>query len=99
MELKKFSDFANEIVPLDGDKIKIDDIINKEIIVIGYRVKSSKYGRSSNPDCLTIQFLIDNKKFIFFTGSSVLLDQINKYKNEIPFSTTVKKINRFYTFT
>ena len=33
--MKKFSDFALDVNVLDGDKIRIDDVLNQEIEVIG----------------------------------------------------------------
>lgn len=42
---------------------------------------------------------IDGKTTITFTGSNVLIEQIERYKAEIPFYTTIKKIDRYYTFT
>jgi len=33
------------------------------------------------------------------TGSNVLMEQIGKYKDEIPFLTKIEKVNKFYTFT
>jgi len=29
----------------------------------------------------------------------VLIDQIKKYKDEIPFLTTIRKINKYYSLT
>ena len=41
--LKRFSDFAaDEINTLTGDKIKIEEILGKEIVVIGYKITDSK---------------------------------------------------------
>jgi hypothetical protein len=37
-EYPKFSDFSEEHVGLEGDKKKVEDILNKEILVIGYRI-------------------------------------------------------------
>lgn len=39
----KFSDFAEENVGLEGDKKKIDEILNNEILVLGYRIGRSRY--------------------------------------------------------
>ncbi len=69
MIYNKFSDFAKEHIPIDGDKLKIIDVIGKEILITDYNIKSSKYNH--NP-CLTIQFVLDNKKYIVFTGSNVI---------------------------
>lgn len=32
-KIKRFSDFAQEAKPMDGAKLKIDDVINKEILI------------------------------------------------------------------
>lgn len=64
--MKQFADFADERKHLEGDKARIDDILNKEII---------------------------------FTGSDVLIEQLEKYRHEIPFKTVIKKINRYYTLS
>ena len=99
MPVKRFSDFAEEDGPLEGDKVRIDSILNQEILVAGYNVRKSKYKKEGVEQCLTVQFEIDGNKKIFFTGSNVLLDQIEKYSHEIPFMAVVKKIDRYYTFT
>jgi hypothetical protein len=93
--MKKFSEFSDEKI-LDGDKMKIEDVLNVEIKVIDSRLSSSKY---VGKKCLTIQFELNNKKHVVFTGSDVLINQIEKYKNEIPFETTIRKINKYYTLT
>jgi hypothetical protein len=94
--MKKFSDFATGDTAITGDKLKIDNILGKEIVVKGYKIGNSKY---NNGQLLTLQFNIDNKEYIIFTGSSVLMKQCEKYKDEIPFATKIEKINKFYTFT
>lgn len=69
--MKKFSDFSKEEI-LDGDKIRLDDILNKEVAIIGSSVKSSKL---KDGKYLTLQIEKDGKKYVMFTGSSVLIDQ------------------------
>jgi len=96
---KRFSEFARENMPLEGSKLKLDEVVNREITVTDYRIKDSRYKKDSAPRCLTLQFSLDSKKYILFTGSNVLVDQIDKYKAEIPFITTIKKIDKYYTFT
>ena len=93
--MKKFTDFAKESI-LDGDRIKIDDVINEEVKIIGYAIKNSKF---ESEKYLTLQIKKNDKKYVIFTGSYVLIDQIEKYKNEIPFLTTIRKINKYYSLT
>lgn len=96
---KRFKDFAKEHVPLEGAKLKIADILNKEITVIGFRVKDSKFSKTNQTTCLTIQFMLGDERHVVFTGSQVLLDQCKSYEAEIPFLATVKRIDKYFTFT
>lgn len=99
MQTKRFSDFAEGDGPLEGDKVKIDSILNQEILITGYKIRNSKYRKEGTEQYLTIQFQIDEHERILFTGSNVLIDQLEKYKDNLPFYTTIKKVDRYYTFT
>lgn len=105
MEITKplrFSDFAAHEGPLEGKKVRIDDVLNVEVLITAYRLKESKYQRTSAPDCLTIQFEYPDRpeeKHVIFTGSTVLCDQMRKYKEHLPFLATIKKIDRYFTLT
>lgn len=94
---KRFSDFARDHIPLDGAKLKIDDILNKEIMVTAVRIKPSKFGKC--PNCLTIQFILNGEKYVAFTGSQILADQATTYQEQLPFVATIKKIDKYFTFT
>lgn len=97
---KRFSDFAEEEKLLEGPKVKVESILNQEITITGYNIKKSKYNKNNSGKCLMIQFENNQaEKKVFFTGSGVLIDQMGKYGHEIPFVTTVKKIDRYYTFS
>jgi len=102
--MNKFSDFADPTITLvmDGKKVALSDILDKEIIVLRYRVKKTKFSEAKNPDCLTVQFAYpDNEEahFVFFSGSSVLMQQLEQYKDKLPFAATIKKIAKYYTFS
>ena len=97
---KRFNDFADEPDMLDGAKARIEDVLNKEIKIIGSRITPSKYTKNKSGLCLTLQFIDDeNRRLILFTGSDVLIGQIKKYEKEIPFYATIKKIDRYYLLT
>ncbi len=96
---KRFSDFAEDDRPLAGEKVKIDSILNQEILITGCRLTDSKYSRSNSTRCLTVQFEQNGEQHVFFTGSAVLMNQLDKYGGEIPFLATVKKIERYYTLS
>lgn len=93
----KFSDFAENEYGLDGDKMQIGDILNKEIIVKAFRIMPSKCVRDK--DCLQLQFELEGKTYIIFSNSSVLMKQMNKYQDKLPFIATIKKVGSYYTFT
>lgn len=94
---KRFSDFATQEDVIEGAKIKISELIGKEIEVIGFKLASSKIKRDEQ--CLTIQFILNGEKRVVFTGSSVLTDQCIKYKSEMPFVTVIKSVSKHYTFS
>lgn len=97
---KRFSDFAEEPDILDGDKMPIERILNKEIRIIGYRIRPSKYSKNQSGQCLTLQFTgDDNERHVVFTGSDVLIEQLRKYGDQIPFLATIKKVDRYYTLS
>ncbi len=98
--MEKFCDFAEKRQILEGDKERIDDILNKNIIVTGYKIEKSKFKKNGNEQYVKIQFKDDEQAapHVCFTGSTVLIDQLELYKEHIPFETQIKKINRYYTF-
>lgn len=55
-----FSDFADEEQPLEGEKRKVTEVLNTEILVIGFRIGRSKHYK--NKDYLTLQFENGGKK-------------------------------------
>lgn len=97
--MKRFADFAAETTAITGDKIKIEDVLDKEIEVVGYRISDSKYVKANIDKVLTLQFKLNGENRILFTGSSVLIEQAEKYKDEMPFIATITKVNKFYTFS
>lgn len=100
LDLKKFSDFASEEdFSFTGDKLKIEEIVGKEVIVKGCKIGKSKYSKNGDDKVLTLYYEISDVDHVTFTGSSVLIDQSEKYKDEMPFTTKIEKVNKFYTFT
>jgi len=95
---KRFSDFAEDDRPLAGEKVKIDSILNQEILITGYRLNESKF-KNNSPRCLTVQFMKDETQNVIFTGSAVLINQLEKYAKEIPFLASIRKIERYYTLS
>lgn len=83
----------------EGDKIKIDRIINKEIIVEAFKIEDSKYDKG-NGKCLHLQIWVDNAKRVVFTGSATLMEMIDKVPaDKFPFKTTIVKESDRFQFT
>ena len=95
---KRFADFSNEQVALQGAKCKIDNILNVEIEILGYRLSSSKFPKADVKQCLTLQFRQSGELKVVFTGSKILARQIEQYQEEIPFFTEVKRVGKYFTF-
>ena len=99
----KFSDFAaDEELPIDGEKVRIEAILNKSIVITKYKIRNSKYKKDNCDKCATVQFYeaeSPDRKEIFFTGSNVIIELLEKYGDKIPFETIVKKIDKYYTLT
>ncbi len=99
--MQRFSDFSNEETQLEGDKYKIDDILNKEIIIINFRISKSKFNKNESGKYVTVQFKFEESDnlHIVFTGSDVLKKQLEKYGDNMPFIAIIKKINTYYTLS
>lgn len=94
--MRKFSDFAEAPRVLDGEKIKIEDVLNREVTVVGFRVAKGKHKTAR---CLTLQVEVNGEHRVVFTGSEVLISQMEKYGGECPFVSIIRKVDRFYTLS
>ena len=102
--MNKFSEFADlsQSPIMDGKKAALDEILGKEIIVLKYRIKNTKYADAKNPECLTVQFAFPGtpeEHRVFFSGSSVLMRQLEQYKDRLPFSSVIKRVGKYFTFS
>lgn len=93
----KFAVFAKDKLPMPGKKKRLDEILNQEILVTDFRLTKSK--KQAGGDCLQIQFLHGDEVSVVFTGSVVLTDQIQSVMANIPFRTTIVKIDKYYSFS
>lgn len=99
--MKNFKDLGitSSIPTMQGEKIKIDRVLNRQISVHSFQIKDSKFDRG-NGKCLFIQIELDSEKRVLFTGSGVLMDTIQKVPQDaFPFQTTIVKDNDRFQFT
>ncbi|KMQ70332.1 hypothetical protein [Chryseobacterium koreense] len=81
-----------------GKKIDMEDILNLEVIVIGFEIKDST--KKANTKYLTLQIEVDGNKRVVFTGSKNLMDLISQIpKDKFPFKTIIKKNDKRLEFT
>jgi hypothetical protein len=100
--MKQFKEMGitAEVKGFVGDKIKIDRILNKEIIVHGFEIKDSKFTGKGHGKCMYLQITFDNEKRVVFTSSVYLMNMIGKVvTDDFPFKTTIVKTNEHLEFT
>lgn len=93
--MKKFKDFAEEsdknLCRFKGTKIKVIDVINKTVAIVGFRVLASmKKAGSMN---IRINLIYENKPRILFTSSPELYNLLSKYHKELPFQAKIIQEN------
>jgi hypothetical protein len=101
--MNKFSQFniKTTINTFEGDKIKISKILNREIVVHGFKIDDSKvFKERGSGKCLCLQISVNDKKHIVFTSSSGLINTITQVaENDFPFSTVIIEENDRFLFT
>lgn len=96
-DFKSFNIKAN-LTSFTGDKIKIDRIVNTEIVVYDFKIQDST--AKPGTKLLTLQIERNGTKHIVFTGSKFLQEMIHQVpKDKFPFTTTIVKENEGYQFT
>lgn len=109
MSIPKFSDLTDRI-SLEGDKVKLDELLNKPIIITGALLTESKFKNKGSGRCVKLQFYLEDDetetKKVCFSGSAVLYDQIlemqekfDEMNSPILFKTTICKIGNYYSLT
>lgn len=81
MDIPNFRNLTDHSI-LEGDKIKLEDLLNKPIVVTGSYLTNSKFADRGSGKCVKIQFYFEDdtskSRRIFFSGSGVLYDQIKE---------------------
>lgn len=98
--MKSFKEFGIKPTTkaFTGDKIKINKILNREIIVHDYKITDSKYeGKGKRLD---LQLQLNETKHVVFTSSTGLMEAIQQVPKEgFPFKTTIVEENDRYEFS
>ena len=99
--MQNFSDFNTKPISqsLVGDKLKIENILNREVTVVAHKIKPSKYG-DGNKKCLHLQLKIGEFDYVTFVGSNSLIEQINQLSpSQFPFKAKITKQGGQLIFT
>ena len=79
-----------------GDKISINKVINRPILIHEYKIENSKF----KDQCLHLQIEIDDTKRVLFVGSKNLINAIEQIPKDVfPVEATIIKDNNYYEFT
>jgi len=103
-DIPEIADVIPDRETLDGSKVSIESILNVPLVFTGWEIRPSKHKKPGNEQCLTLQFERNGQHYIVFTGSNVLISQIEAYEaardKEKPrmFKATIRKIDNFYKF-
>lgn len=90
--MKKFKDFniKSKNDNFSGEKIKINKILDKEIIVENYKINASKIRIGT--EYLSIKIKFSEEDRVLFSGSKNLIEMIKQVnEKDFPFLTTIIK--------
>lgn len=103
-DIPEIADVIPDRETLDGSKVNIDSILNMPLVFTGWRIDESKHKKPGNERVLTLQFIQGEQKHIIFTGSNVLISQVEAFEavrdktKPKMFLATIRKIEKFYKF-
>ena len=82
-----------------GDKIKLNKILNENIIIHKYKLEKSKYEKGDG-QCLVLQIEKNGVKHIIFSGSATLKSMIALVpQDKFPFETVIRMVDDRPQFT
>ncbi len=98
MHVSSFSEISdgNDFGDIPGRKIRINDIIGRDIIITGFQLAPSH--KKQDSDYLTIQFLLNGQLYITWTGSIILRRILEKYFDKLPFQTKIIRAGKALIF-
>lgn len=86
-----------------GDKVKMERILNREIVIHAFKIEETKvktFQERGSGKCLHIQISYNNEMHVLFTSASGLIETIQQVpEDKFPFITTIIKENERFKFT
>lgn len=93
--MKRFSDLPPNKREVWAEKVKISEVVGNEIIITGFTITPSKYGKDA--EAMRIEFERDGTKHICYTSSSLLRRQLEATEDEMPYAATIVEKNHWLT--
>lgn len=88
-----------DISNFQGEKIKVSKILNKKIVVLDYKIETSKFEKGDGKR-LVLQIQFDAEKRVVFSGSVYLKQMIQQVpRDQFPFTTTIIEENESLQFS
>lgn len=83
-----------------------DKIVDKDNLLLAYK-KAKKHKNwqqkvirvEKDGFYIQMQIEVDDERKVLFTNSSVLKDQLEKYKDNLPFITTIIQPKKYFSFS
>lgn len=96
--MNKFSQFAKKSdIRLEGEKVSINDVFDKNIALLAYRIMQSRAVKNKEVLQLQFSYVGDDSKYILFTNSEVLMRQMKEYEENLPFKAKIIRTGSCYT--
>jgi len=95
MPYPKFSEIAKKDY-YEGEFAKINSLVDHTIVVTQYKKVPSTVIKGT--EYVIMQIIMDDKLYVVSTGAKVLMQQLDKYREYLPFETTIRKFGRYYVF-
>lgn len=83
---------ANEFNGFEGNKIRIHELENKQIVFLDFVIFPSKYHKGAT--CVKAQIVFNNEKRVLFTGSKRIAKTLELFKDKLPRSGTIVRENQ-----
>jgi len=95
--MKVFPGKIQETVQYPGERYKVEDLVGEEFIVHECQIQESR--RYGNKFATVKISDLEQKEFGWFrTSSSVLVDQLEQFQDELPWQATIVRRGRAYSF-
>jgi len=95
--VKVFPGKIQETVRYEGERYKVDDLIGEVFIVHECQIQESR--RYGNRFATVKISDLEQKEFGWFrTSSSILVEQLEQYQDQLPWQATIVKRGRAYSF-